>query len=172
MNIFAIEKTVDDKIDWIKSAQSQDNYRVVKMILESCQLLCTTLNILNKEQVSPYRTTHINHPSTIWVRESSDNFERLIEHTMALLDEYTIRFEKTHKCSKVLDEIINLYDPSLFPSKEETPLPACVPDSFKGPCVVESYRQFYASKPRIRYPKEKIPSWFAEYRGSTPFVVI
>ena len=43
MNIFAIEGQ-NNKIDWIKSAQSQDNYRVIKMSLESCQMLCTTLN--------------------------------------------------------------------------------------------------------------------------------
>ena len=45
MNIFAIdgnEKT--GEIDWFKSAKSQDNYRVVKMILESCQILSTALN--------------------------------------------------------------------------------------------------------------------------------
>ena len=35
MNIFAIEKSKSGGIDWIHSARSQDNYRVVKMILES-----------------------------------------------------------------------------------------------------------------------------------------
>ena len=40
MNIFAIEGDVETgEIDWVKSAQSQDNLRVVKMILESCQIL-------------------------------------------------------------------------------------------------------------------------------------
>ena len=40
MNIFAIggcEKT--GTIDWEQSARELDNYRVVKMILESCQML-------------------------------------------------------------------------------------------------------------------------------------
>jgi hypothetical protein len=172
MNIFAIEKTPDNKIDWIKSAQSQDNYRVVKMTLESCQLLCTGLNTLYGEKVSPYRTTHINHPSTLWVRESSDNFEALIEHTMALLDEYSDRFNKIHKCSKVLDTIVDLYDPNMFPQKEGTSLPLCMPDEFIEACPIESYRKFYASKPNIRYPKEKIPTWFVEYRKNIPFVTI
>ena len=82
MNIFAIEGS-DNNIDWIKSAKSQDNYRVVKMILESCQMLCTTLNELSDRQVTPYRSTHKSHPSTKWVRASSANFESLVEHTMA-----------------------------------------------------------------------------------------
>jgi len=38
--------------------------------------------------------------------------------------------------------------------------------------VVESYRRYYASKPRIRYPKNKIPSWFKKYRGNIPYEVI
>ena len=44
MNIFAIESDSEGNIDWIKSAQSLDNLRVVKMILESCQILSTVLN--------------------------------------------------------------------------------------------------------------------------------
>ena len=68
MNIFAIEgNPKTNEIDWVKSAKSLDNYRVVKMILESCQMLCTTLNELYGEQVAPYRSTHKNHPSTKWV---------------------------------------------------------------------------------------------------------
>ena len=45
MNIFAIEGDVETgEIDWVKSAQSQDNLRVVKMILESCQILSTAVS--------------------------------------------------------------------------------------------------------------------------------
>ena len=121
MNIFAIEGT-DNNIDWVKSAQSQDNYRVVKMILESTQMLCCTLNELAGEQITPYRSTHKNHPSTKWVRESSANFESLVEH--------------------------------------------------KSDNIIESYRKFYASKPRMRYPKDKVPQWFADYRGTQRFEVI
>ena len=172
MNIFAIEKTKEGHIDWVRSAQSQDNYRVVKMVLESCQMLCTNLNHLYGDKVSPYRSCHLNHPSTKWARESSLNFELLIEHTMALLDEYTERFSKTHKCQGVLDKIIDLYNPSMFPLSVETKLPMCMPDEYKGDCIVESYRAFYSSKPKIRYPKDKIPNWFLAYRGDKPFIVI
>ena len=50
MNIFAIEGDVETgQIDWVESAKSQDNLRVVKMILESCQILSTVLN----EQKNP-----------------------------------------------------------------------------------------------------------------------
>ena len=66
MNIFAIESDESGNIDWKKSATSQDNYRVVKMILESVQMLCTTLNDQHGYQITPYKNAHLNHPSTKW----------------------------------------------------------------------------------------------------------
>ena len=164
MNIFAIEQTPSGDIDWVKSAQAQDNYRVVKMILESCQMLCTVINVQHDEQVTPYRTTHAKHPSTLWVAKSSANFQRLVEHTLAMLEEYTERFNKIHKCAGVLEKIIDIYDPTRFACHDDTPLPLCMPDEFKTGSIVESYRKFYASKPRMRYPTEKIPVWWSQYR--------
>ena len=164
MNIFAIEQTPTGEIDWVRSAQAQDNYRVVKMILESCQMLCTVINVQHGEQVTPYRTTHVKHPSTLWVAKSSANFQRLVEHTLAMLEEYTERFNKIHKCAGVLEKIIDLYDPGRFARHDDTPLPLCMPDKFKTDSIVESYRKFYASKPRMRYPTEKIPVWWSQYR--------
>ena len=164
MNIFAIEKTSTGEIDWSKSARSLDNYRVVKMILESCQMLCTTLNIQHEKKITPYKNAHVNHPSTKWVRESSANFEQLVEHTIAMLDEYTERFAKIHKCAYVLETCIDLYDPDKFPTDQTTPLPLCMPEEFKSNDIVDSYRRFYASKPKIRYPRSKIPVWFDTMR--------
>ena len=164
MNIFAIERTNDGGIDWEASAKSLDNLRVVKMILESCQMLCATINILYNEQVTPYKTTHRNHPSTKWVRESSANFECLVRHTLSMLDEYTERFNKIHKCAGVLEKVIDLYDPTMFPSNDPTTLPMCMPDNFKSDDIVESYRKFYCDKPKMRYTKDKLPTWFMTYR--------
>lgn len=172
MNIFAIEADADGNIDWVASAKSQDNYRVVKMILESVQMLCTAINLQHEEQVTPYKNAHPKHPSTLWVRESSANFELLVEHTLAMLDEYTERFGKVHKCAGVLEKVLDIYDPSRFPKQHETRLPLCMPQEFKSNNIVESYRRFYASKPRMRYPENKIPTWFKEHRGDTPFQVI
>ena len=171
MNIFAIEGDKNN-IDWVRSAQSQDNYRVVKMILESCQMLCTALNEQAGKQITPYRSTHKNHPSTKWVCASSANFKFLVEHTMAMLEEYTARFGKTHKCTSVLNECVKLYDASLFPQHKPTTLPLAIPYEFHSDNIVESYRKFYASKPKIRYPKNKVPNWFKKYRGNREYQVI
>ena len=172
MNIFAIESDASGGIDWCASAKAQDNYRVVKMILESCQMLCTAINIQHGEQVTPYRNAHPKHPSTLWVRESAANFELLVEHTLAMLEEYTERFGRVHKCADVLERVVDLYDAARFPKQEETPLPLCMPEEFKSDNIVDSYRRFYASKPRVRYPETKIPTWFKEYRGDTPFQIV
>jgi hypothetical protein len=47
-----------------------------------------------------------------------------------------------------------------------------MPDCFKSDNVVESYRKYYASKPRMRYPKDKVPDWFVEYRGDKEYQII
>ena len=172
MNIFAIEESASGDIDWVMSARSQDNYRVVKMILESCQMLSTAINELTGERLAPYRSTHRRHPSTKWVMESSDNFCMLVIHCAEMIDEYGRRFGKVHKCQAVLNQIRELFDPELFPSHEPTPLPLTMPQKFRSGSVVDSYRRFYASKPRIRYPAGKVPRWFEKYRGDMEYQVV
>ena len=169
MNIFAIEGE-GNTIDWVASARSQDNYRVVKMILESCQILSTVLNEQGVE--APYRSFNPKHPSCLWAAESSDNFLKLALHCSAMLEEYTRRFGRTHKCYDVLWQILDLFDPDRFTNHEPTPLRMAMPDCFRGDSIVESYRKFYASKPRVRYPKDCVPVWFDEYRGDKPYEVI
>ena len=93
-------------------------------------------------------------------------------HTQALIDEYKNRFKgKDHKCEIVLKKCLELFNPNIFPSQNSTPLPLCMPDDFKCKSTVESYRKFYASKPKMRYPENKIPSWFKEYRKE-PYDII
>ena len=171
MNIFPIEGNAQTgEIDWVKSAQAQDNYRVVKMILESCQILST---VLNEQGVkAPYRSFNPKHPSCLWAAESSDNFLKLAMHCSAMIGEYKARFGKVHKCTDVLIEILDLFDETRFANHKPTPIRMAMPEHFKSDNPVISYRKYYASKPRIRYPENKVPLWFEEYRGSEPYEVI
>ena len=82
MNIFYLDK------DPVKAAQLQYNKHVVKMILESAQMLCTVHRYFGNEDV-PYKSTHLNHPSTVWARTNNRNYMWLYQHMMALGDEYT-----------------------------------------------------------------------------------
>lgn len=84
MNIFASD------ISPIISAQNLDDRRLVKMTLESAQLLSTTLG-------GPYKPTHQRHPCTLWVKEHPSHALWLYHHFLALSDEYTYRFDKIHK---------------------------------------------------------------------------
>ena len=135
-----------------------------KMIVEYAQLLSTAQREKGNKDDTLYKSTHKNHPSTKWVRESSANFECLVRHTLSMLEEYTERFTKIHKCAGVLEKVIDLYDPTTFPSNEPTDLPLCMPEEYHSDDIVDSYRRFYTAKPRMRYPKSKIPAWFLEYR--------
>jgi hypothetical protein len=46
-----------------------------------------------------------------------------------------------------------------------------MPDEFKDDNPVVAYRKFYASKPRLRYPVDKIPEWVYDHR-TEPFEVV
>jgi hypothetical protein len=170
MNIFAIagdEFTGD--VDWIQSARDLDNLRVVKMILESCQILSTVLN--EQGLKAPYRSFNPKHPSCLWAAESSENFENLILHCSAMLEEYTERFGKIHKCQQVLAKILDMYDPLKFPRFAATPLRLAMPEQFRSDNPVKSYRDYYSQKDNMRYPKEKIPAWLKKRRRKKMIII-
>ncbi len=87
MNIFAVDK--DPKI----SAQQLCDKHVVKMILESAQMLCAVYD----NGTAPYKRAFYNHPCTIWARETEQNYEWLLNHAYAMCQEYTRRYGKVHK---------------------------------------------------------------------------
>ena len=46
---------------------------------------------------------------------------------------------------------------------------SAMPDEYKSENVVKSYRDYYASKDKMRYPKGKAPDWFVS-RRKIPFI--
>lgn len=86
----------------ILSAEYLDYKRVVKMILESAQMLNTTTNILYGESMG-YKITHRNHPCTIWVRNDPKNYYWLVRHFEALCIIYKLKYNKIHACHKYLE---------------------------------------------------------------------
>ena len=67
------------------SAQNLDNKRVVKMLLESAQLLSTAITLNGGKGI--YKPTHIHHPCTKWVAHSYQNWLWLFRHMCHLQDE-------------------------------------------------------------------------------------
>ena len=103
MNIFFLNR--DPK----KAAVVQYNKHVVKMILESAQMLCTAHHAYNNGHNVPYKKAHLNHPSTVWVRQNSRHYYWLFDHMIALGNEYTKRYGKTHlSITKCFDSSISL----------------------------------------------------------------
>ena len=175
MNIFAIEDTPSGEIDWHQSALSHDNFRVNKMIIESCQMLSTNAQLMG-EQVR-YRAAFQNHPSTIWARESSDNFRNLVSLAQSLRNEFCRRYNRDrHGCDDVIAQMQRLIDDprfvSRFPQHTPTELPLCMPDEYKCGSVVESYRNFFANKPNLRYFDGDVPDWLYPFRGTTDGVIL
>ena len=78
MNIFYLHQ------DPHEAAKLQYNKHVVKMILESAQMLCTAHHcIMTGDADVPYKMAHKNHPSTVWARRSANNYEWLYHHFVA-----------------------------------------------------------------------------------------
>lgn len=100
MNIFATYPCP------VLSAKTLDDKRIVKMVLESTQLLCNAL--IEHGFESPYKPTHTRHPCSVWTTKSRHNAAWLYRHAIALSDEYTARFNKVHKCASVLNQIKDL----------------------------------------------------------------
>ncbi len=90
----------------IKSAIILDDKRLIKMVLETTQLLSTTLTILGSKK-APYKPTHKNHPCTLWVKESKGNYLWLLNHLKSLATEYTKRYNKVHKCQDYIEIFTN-----------------------------------------------------------------
>jgi len=150
MNIFKLDESP------VVSAKYACDKHVVKMILESAQMLCA----VHPEGAAPYKRSFYNHPCTKWVRESARNYEWLLLHAYALCDEYTRRYGKVHKTEKVIKWCDNNRPelPNTFPTEH----PICMPDYCKTESVVESYRKYYINE-KAKFAKWKdgnIPFWF------------
>lgn len=112
MNIFATSACA------YESAKALDDKRVIKMILESCQLLNTALvHDYGIEHSMGYKPTHVNHPCAIWVRQDVKNYLWLCYHLDALCEEYTARYNKHHTCQQYVKHFFSKKD--LLPNKQE-----------------------------------------------------
>ena len=155
MNIFLLDT------DTRKCAQYHCDKHVVKMILETAQLLCGVHHMTNQvtDQV-PYKLSHKNHPCAIWSRESLSNYLYLCDLGLELCKEYTYRYGKRHKSQDVIEWCVT-NKPNIC-DKEFTEPARAMPNEYKVDSVVESYRNYYiGEKSKIAVWKNReIPEWF------------
>jgi len=168
MNIFVLDESP------ILSAQMQCDKHVVKMPLETAQMLCSVWHRYGLADKIPYREAHKNHPCTLWAGDNAENYEWLWQHGMELCFEYTRRYNKIHKCQQVIMDL-DKFHASLFDSVQVngTPHPQCMPEEYK--CTegkynslefapVLAYRQYYVNdkKDIAKWEKSRpMPSWYS-----------
>jgi tRNA A37 N6-isopentenylltransferase MiaA len=151
MNIFVLSTDPE------KAAIYHCDKHVVKMILESAQLLSTACRSTGLD--IGYKATHINHPCSIWVRKSVYNFLWLKALAISLNEEWRYRFN--HKINhKSLDVILRLPIPNL-PLVPMTSFAQAMPEQYKNDNAVIAYRNYYKfEKTKIlTYTKRGQPSW-------------
>ena len=155
MNIFALDKCP------IKSAQLQHDKHVVKMVLESAQMLCSAFD---REKFDvPYKWAHYNHPCTVWSRTNQSNFGWLSLHGFALAKEYTHRYGKIHKSQAVIEWCMDKAKEINLPEHEITPFQQCMPEEYKNQDSVQAYKDYYIGTKLNSNPKwtnREIPTIF------------
>ena len=157
------------------SAQVLPDKHIVKMPLETCQMLSIVCSDkwghgygqLHRINGEPYKTekgAFRNHPCTIWANESIINTWWLVSHGRSLCAEYTHRYGKVHSCEKTILEagsIIPLHKPTT-PSS----FTRAMPDEYKHDTSIDTftaYKNYIRSKPwaasnYLRDPSRQ-PDW-------------
>ena len=164
MNIFYVDR------DPIVSAQMMCDKHVVKMILESAQMLSTAHRVLDgdeyADEVGLYKMAHKNHPSTIWVRSSVHNYMWLYVHMTALMDEYTYRYGKHHATERLLEPLKDC--PKTIPTIDFTDPPQCMPDHCKSDDTVQSYQTYYILEKSdfATWKRREVPRWWNGTKGT------
>jgi len=177
MNIFYLDHDVQ------KCAEMHNDKHVVKMILEYAQLLSTAHRYLDGTEsvglsktgrkqtryVLPdgresnlYFATHINHPSSVWVRQSQANYVWLYELFGWLCNEYAYRYGKHHATIRLDSEL--MIPPKNIPIGEFTEPTPAMPNEVKIPGnSIASYRNYYINNKAhlANWKKRPIPEWFS-----------
>lgn len=153
MNIFVLDK------DPVSSARAMCDKHVVKMILESCQMLSTALQI-KTGHIPPfaYKPTHKNHPCSVWARETNANFQWLTRHAKALIREYDKRYGKPNTFLKAREIVQYCECTEIDSNNVLTPFVQAMPDQYKHSDAVVAYRSYYRNEKK----------GFAVWRNETP----
>ncbi len=165
MNIFVTDPSA------VKSAQVLPDKHIVKMPLETCQMLAIVASkkwghgfgTLPKLDGRPYKTdkgAFRNHPCTVWAQ---DNYTWLILHGLALCYEYTHRYGKKHSCQSTIAHCTQIFPPQDHDPKS---FAFAGPDQFKYDTSIDTftaYKRYISSKPWVasnylRDPSRK-PNW-------------
>lgn len=175
MNIFFLDEDIQ------KSVEYHVQKHIVKMPLETAQLLSTAHRFIDGIEYTEktknnrnikrwklseererflYKGTHINHPCSIWARESIENYIYLYNFFIALSEEYKFRYKREHLSFTKLKDFLK-YPPSNIPIKSMTIKPQAMPDKYKNESAIIAYRNYYNGEKRdlFSWGPRQIPEW-------------
>ena len=163
MNIFYLSSCPQE------AAEAHCDKHVVKMVLESAQLLSSAHRVLDEDDAHPdlYKIAHKNHPSTIWTRSSKQHYDWLFRLFRMLSAEYTLRYSrdvlKFHKTWNKLGKILEVA-PKNIKDKGWVDPPQCMPDHCKDEDVVTAYRNYYILEKNniAKWKFSEQPQWFTK----------
>jgi len=184
MNIFVTDRCP------VQSARNLPDKHIVKMPLETCQMLAIIysdwyygVGKLYKQDGTPYRTQHgafRNHPCTQWAAANQYNLAWLILHGIALCDEYYQRYGKVHTCYDVICQAQYIYHDCFDgdindAAAKVTDFTRAMPESIKFDTTIdtiEAYKIYLNTKPwlatnYLRRPDRK-PSFIITTMTTTP----
>ena len=180
MNLFYL-----DEDPWI-SAELHCDKHVVKMIIEYAQMLSTAHRMLDGEQYTDsssgrriqrwelensnmdevlYKASHINHPSTRWVRENAIQYQYAYDMFTNLCDEYTYRYGKTHLTDSKLRYSLDILPKNIKLGEWSEP-PQCMPEDVKVPNdSLKAYHKYYAvyKKDFAKWTDRPVPTFMDSY---------
>lgn len=163
MNIFILDADPE------RAAQYHCDRHVVKMILESVQIMNTALDSRGLSDYTFYGSTHVGHPCVKWAAESWNNMEWLLQLTHYLNKEYRRRYENSENHSSYQKVLDNWYDDGwLLPAEDEeyTEFAQAMPDDVKNADAIRAYRDYYqqykATEDWFAYEKSRSePEWLS-----------
>ena len=171
MNIFVTDRCP------IQSARNLPDKHIVKMPLETCQMLAIIysdwyygVGKLYKKDGTPYATARgafRSHPCTIWAGKDQYNLAWLIRHGYALCHEYQARYDKVHTCFDVISQAERIYHRSFdiislsYASSKVTEFTRAMPEDIKFDDTIDTitaYKRYLNTKPWLATNYLRIPS--------------
>jgi hypothetical protein len=156
MNIFVFN--TDPRL----AAKDHPKSYLVKMPLETAQLLCTAHHVLNPNKYEiPYRKTYQNHPCAKWVRQSKENYLWEVEYGLGLCEWFTKTRKKQHNCEPILKWAESSINKIIFPDSGFKTFVLVMPDKYKTTDPVISYRNYFiGEKKKLAIWEQDPPEWW------------
>ena len=155
MNIFALSIHPPEAARW------HVDKHVVKMPIETAQMLCTVRHIYGGDDL-PYKPTHIHDPCCKWVAESAENYVWLCILGIELCAEYAHRYNQVHRCTGIIQECLQKI-PKRIANKGRTKFVQAMPNHCKMNNPVLGYRNYYLQEKShlAIWSNRDVPYWWS-----------